>query len=74
MKHKKKLTIGPNDNSRRLGYFVAVVVAYSPCSLPVSTPRAVAHGGGWGVLVVVVVVDVDQQSHLIKHVTIGPVP
>jgi hypothetical protein len=26
------------------------------------------------VVIVVVVVDVDQQSHLIKHVTIGPIP
>jgi hypothetical protein len=47
MKHKK-LTIGPNDDSCRLGHVVAIVVAYSPSSLPVSTPRAVAHSGGWG--------------------------
>jgi hypothetical protein len=47
-KGNKKLTISPNVDSRRLGHLVAVVVACSPSSLPVSTPRAVAHGGGWG--------------------------
>jgi hypothetical protein len=44
----KKLTIGPNNNSHHLGHVVAIVVAYLPSSLPVSTLQAVAHGGGWG--------------------------